>query len=60
VVRRVAGLVGDFYEAVGAAGEGREHRGELASFRDGHRRVCLADAIVESSRAGRWTAVAGA
>jgi predicted dehydrogenase len=55
----LAGLIGDFYEAVRAAREGRGHQGELASFRDGHQRVCLVDAIVESSRAGRWTRVAG-
>jgi predicted dehydrogenase len=56
----LAGLVGDFYEAVVAQREGREHDGELASFQHGHERVCLVDAIVESSRAEGWTAVAGA
>ena len=55
----LAGLVRDFYEAVGAHREGRRHDGELASFRVGHERVCLVDAIVESSRAERWTRVAG-
>src|SRR3954451_23276492 len=53
----LAGLVGDFYEAVGAHREGHSHDGELASFADGHARVCLVDAIVESSRAERWTPV---
>jgi predicted dehydrogenase len=56
----LAGLVRDFYEAVRAQREGRSHDGELASFRVGHERVCLVDAIVESSRAERWTRVAGA
>jgi predicted dehydrogenase len=55
----LTGLVRDFYEAVGAHREGRRHDGELASFRVGHERVCLVDAIVESSRAERWTRVAG-
>jgi predicted dehydrogenase len=53
----LAGLVGDFYEAVAAHREGRSHDGELATFADGHARVCLVDAIVESSRAERWTPV---
>jgi predicted dehydrogenase len=53
----LAGLIFDFYEAVGAHREGRPHDGELASFADGHARVCLVDAIVESSRAERWTPV---
>jgi hypothetical protein len=47
------------YEAVAAHREGRTHEGELASFQVGHERVCLVDAIVESSRAERWTRVAG-
>ena len=55
----LAGLVRDFYEAVAAQREGRSHNGELASFQVGHERVCLVDAIVESSRAQRWTQVAG-
>jgi predicted dehydrogenase len=55
----LAGLVRDFYEAVAAQREGRSHDGELASFQVGHERVCLVDAIVESSRAQRWTRVAG-
>jgi predicted dehydrogenase len=56
----LAGLIGDFYEAVAAHGEGRSHEGELASFADGHARVCLVDAVVKSSRTERWTPVAGA
>ncbi|MEA2331440.1 MAG: hypothetical protein QOH58_1578 [Thermoleophilaceae bacterium] len=56
----LTGLVTDFYGAVRAAGEGRVHEGELATFQQGHERVCLVDAIVESSREERWTSVAGA
>src|SRR4051812_29027996 len=55
----LAGLVRDFYEAVAAHRSGSRHDGELASFQVGHERVCLVDAIVESSRAQRWTRVAG-
>jgi predicted dehydrogenase len=56
----LAGLVRDFYEAVAAQQAGSSHEGELASFQVGHERVCLVDAIVESSRTGSWTRVAGA
>src|SRR3954452_160750 len=55
----LAGLVRDFYEAVAAYCSGSRHDGELASFQVGHERVCLVDAIVESSREQRWTRVAG-
>jgi predicted dehydrogenase len=55
----LAGLVRDFYEAVAAHAAGRTHDGELASFQVGHERVCLVDAIVESSRTRSWTPVAG-
>jgi predicted dehydrogenase len=51
------GLVWDFYDAVEAARAGRPHEGELASFQQGHERVCLVEAIMESDREERWTPV---
>jgi predicted dehydrogenase len=51
------GLAIDFYGAVRAASEGRPYEGELASFQQGHERVCLVDAIMDSNREERWTAV---
>jgi predicted dehydrogenase len=53
----LAGLVDDFYSAVEARTNGRAHESELASFREGHARVCLVDAIIESHRAQRWAPV---
>jgi predicted dehydrogenase len=52
------GVVADFYEAVRAAGAGREHDGELATFKQGHARVCLVEAVMESHRRQRWAPVA--
>jgi predicted dehydrogenase len=52
------GVVWDFYDAVAAAHDGRPHEGELASFEDGHARVCLVEAVMESDREQRWTRVA--
>ncbi len=54
----LTGVVSDFYEAVRAASEGQSDDGELATFQQGHERVCLVDAIVASSREERWTRVA--
>ena len=50
----LARLVDDFYAAVDM---GRPHHGELATFRVGHSRVCLVDAIIESHREQRWAPV---
>jgi predicted dehydrogenase len=52
------GVVADFYEAVRASGAGREHDGELATFKQGHARVCLVEAVMESHRRQRWAPVA--
>jgi predicted dehydrogenase len=53
----LAALVDDFYSAVEARANGRAHEGELATFREGHARVCLVDAIIESHRRQRWAPV---
>jgi predicted dehydrogenase len=54
----LTGLVWDFYDALAAARDGRPHEGELATFQQGHARVCLVEAIMESDREQRWTPVA--
>lgn len=54
----LANAVEDFLETVRAAREGRDHDRTIATFRDGHDRVALVEAIVESHRAQRWTRVA--
>jgi predicted dehydrogenase len=53
----LAALVDDFYSAVESRANGRPFDGELAGFRDGHARVALVDAIIESHREQRWTPV---
>jgi predicted dehydrogenase len=50
----LSGLMADFYGAVRAASAGQPYDGELATFQQGHERVCLVDAIVESNRDERW------
>jgi predicted dehydrogenase len=53
----LAGVVGDFHRAVDAGRRGETVEGDLASFEDGHAIVGLVDAIVDSHRERRWTAV---
>jgi predicted dehydrogenase len=50
--------IGDFHAAIRAAREGTDHDRTIASFREGHERVALVEAIVASSRDERWTRVA--
>jgi predicted dehydrogenase len=56
----LSGLMTDFYGAIRAASDGQPYEGELATFQQGHERVCLVDAIVESNRDERWTPALGA
>ena len=53
----LAGVVDDFYGAVEARANGGPHTSELASFREGHTRVCLVDAIIKSHHEQRWASV---
>jgi predicted dehydrogenase len=53
----LSALVADFYSAVRAAAVGDGHDGDLATFQEGHARVCLVDAILESHREQRWAPV---
>ncbi|MCW3001813.1 MAG: Oxidoreductase family, NAD-binding Rossmann fold protein [Conexibacter sp.] len=52
--------IGDFHAGVRAAREGREHRSTIATFREGHERVVLVEAILASHRDQRWTPVGSA
>lgn len=53
----LAGLVDDFYSTVEGRANGRPPEGLLATFREGHARVRLVDAIIESHREQRWAPV---
>jgi predicted dehydrogenase len=53
----LANAIADFHAGVQAARDGREHRLTIASFRDGHERVKLVEAIMTSHRDQRWTPV---
>jgi predicted dehydrogenase len=49
--------IADFHAGVRAGREGRDHRLTIASFREGHDRVVLVEAILASHRDRRWTPV---
>jgi predicted dehydrogenase len=49
--------IADFHAGVRAGREGRPHSPTIASFRDGHERVVLVEAIMASHRDQRWTPV---
>jgi predicted dehydrogenase len=53
----LAAVVDDFYSSIEAGANGRAHESDLATFREGHARVCLVDAIIESHREQRWAPV---
>jgi predicted dehydrogenase len=53
----LANAIADFHAGVRAGREGREHHSTIASFRDGHERVVLVEAILASHRDQRWTPV---
>lgn len=48
----------DFYSAVAASRAGQPYDMRVASFRDGHERVLLVEAVMRSHREQRWTPVA--
>jgi predicted dehydrogenase len=50
--------IADFHAAIRAARDGTPHDRTIASFREGHERVALVEAIVASHRRQRWTRVA--
>jgi len=50
-------LVADFYAAVAGRRAGRAVETDVATFRDGHARVQLVEAVVRSHREQRWTEV---
>lgn len=47
----------DFYAAVAARGSGEDHETNVASFREGHARVQLVEAVMASDREQRWMRV---
>jgi predicted dehydrogenase len=53
----LANAIADFHAGVRAAREGREHHATIASFREGHERVVLVEAILASHRDQRWMPV---
>jgi predicted dehydrogenase len=50
-------LFADFYASVAARRAGGDRASDVASFRDGHARVQLVEAVVTSHREQRWAAV---
>jgi predicted dehydrogenase len=50
----------DFYGAVACQRSGEPYESDVASFRDGHARVTLVEAIMRSAREGRWVEVQAA
>jgi predicted dehydrogenase len=50
--------IADFHATIRAARTGAHHDRTIATFRDGHDRVALVEAIVASHREQRWTNVA--
>jgi predicted dehydrogenase len=50
--------IADFHATIRAARAGAHHDRTIATFRDGHERVALVEAIVASHREQRWTSVA--
>jgi predicted dehydrogenase len=50
-------LCADFYGAVDASRNGRDHESRFATFADGHRMALLVEAIMQSDRTGSWIEV---
>jgi predicted dehydrogenase len=50
----------DFYATIAAREAGEEYESDVASFRDGHARVQLVEAVMTSHREQRWTGVQAA
>jgi predicted dehydrogenase len=53
-------LFADFYAAVAARQAGERYQSDFASFRDGHARVQLVEAVMRSDREERWVPVKAA
>jgi predicted dehydrogenase len=53
-------LFADFYAAVAARQAGERYESDVASFRDGHARVQLVEAVMRSDREERWVPVKAA
>jgi predicted dehydrogenase len=53
----VYNLFRDYYDALEARQEGRTPNLTFPDFRTGHEEMCVIDAAVESSKAGRWVKV---
>lgn len=53
----VFNLFRDYYEALAAKRDGKAYKATIPGFRTGHEMMCVIDAAVSSSRAGRWARV---